>query len=129
MAVSRRAFVKTCALAAGAGIVFPFIANAEEKRRGGKAAEGGRGDMALPFVEPGKEMAAAMNYQEKKSNIKDAALKADRQGVTWDKQMCSNCMLYTKSGDKGGAEVGKCSIFAGKLVKGSAWCASWAKKA
>jgi hypothetical protein len=38
-------------------------------------------------------------------------------------------MLYTKEKGAGAAEVGKCQLFAGQLVKGQAWCTSWAKKA
>ena len=78
----------------------------------------------LPLVVPGKDMAASVNYQNKKSEIKDAKLKADRQGVKWDAQNCSNCMLYTAC--SGG--FGKCAIFAGKKVSDKAWCTTWAKK-
>jgi hypothetical protein len=123
---SRRQFVKTCMVAAGLAVVAPKVL-AEQKRGGGAAKPGS--DLDLPLVEPGKEMAAAMNYQFKKSEIKDAKLKADRQGVKFDDQSCKNCMLYTKVGDKNGEELGKCTIFPNKLVKSTSWCASWTKKA
>lgn len=104
---------------------------AEEKRRskpGGAGAAGG-GDLALPLVEPGKGMAANMNYQHSLAGVKDAAMKVERQGVPFAQQHCNKCMLFTTAGKKGNEEVGKCTLFAGQLVKGEGWCSSWAKKA
>lgn len=38
---------------------------------------------------------------------------------------CSNCALYTPSGDK----AGKCGIFPGELVAAAGWCQAYNKKA
>lgn len=127
---SRRDFFKKVAGIASAVVVAPAVvnglfssvANAEGKRGG--AAGGG-----LPLVEPGKDMAATVNYVHNAKDIKDAKLKTERQGVKFEQQNCAGCMLYTKEGMQGGVEVGKCSIFAGKVVKSTGWCTSWAKKA
>lgn len=124
---SRRQFVQIALAVTGAALLAPAVGNAQEKRRAKPGGAGG--DLALPYVEPGKGMAASVNYQTDHNAVKDAALKADRQGVKFADQKCANCMLYSKVGDKDGGEVGKCTLFAGQLVKGKAWCSSWAKKA
>jgi hypothetical protein len=41
-------------------------------------------------------------------------------------QVCSSCQLYT---GKPADASGPCSLFAGKLVPGNAWCSAWVKKA
>ncbi len=124
---TRRQFVKLALGVSGLALLNPQSAVAQERRRGGGAAAGG--DLALPLVKPGEGMAASVNYQHKHSDVKNAALKVERQGTAWDKQYCNNCMLYTKVGQKDGEEVGKCTLFANQLVKGQGWCASWSKKA
>jgi hypothetical protein len=119
---SRRGFFKTVAAIGGLALLAPLSkVQAEEGRK--------KADGDLPLVEPGKDMAATVNYQHKGADVKDAKLKVDRQGTSFDKQSCSNCMLYAKKGMKDGAEVGACTIFPGKVVKGSGWCTSWNKKA
>lgn len=131
MKTTRRAFFKFGLGWMGAGLVAPsFLSSfalAEERRRpkkpGGEAA-----NAALKLVEPGKGMAASVNYVHKTSDIKDVKHKSDRQGVPFAQQKCQNCMLYTKSGTLDGGEVGKCQLFADGVVKASGWCTSWAKK-
>lgn len=123
---NRRQALKQLAVAAGLAVLAPKAL--AEKRRGSGGGAAGGADANLPLVEPGKGMAASINYVEKHADLKDAKLKTARQGVAWDKQYCNNCMLYTKVGDRGGQEVGKCTLFQGQLVKGKGWCASWAKK-
>ena len=125
---SRRSFVKIVLAATGAALLFPNLVSAQEKRRA-KPGAGGGGDLALPPVEPGKGMAAGVNYQTDHNAVKDAALKVDRGGLKFADQHCSRCLLYTKVGMKDGKEVGKCTLFAGQLVNGNAWCSSFAKKA
>ncbi|MEZ0391011.1 MAG: high-potential iron-sulfur protein [Pseudobdellovibrionaceae bacterium] len=131
---SRRDFVKL-ALGAGGAVLLANSVMAQERRRGGAAPSGtaatgsGGGDLALPLVKPGEGMAASVQYHFKNSDVKDAKLKVDRAGVPFAQQTCSKCMLYTKAGMKDGEEVGKCTLFAGMLVKGGGWCASWSKKA
>jgi hypothetical protein len=134
----RRFFVhmgQMIGLAAIAPALFGSKVFAEERRRarpaeGGAApAAGGGGDLALPMVEPGKGAATAVNYHLKHADVKDAAVKVERSGVPFEKQFCTGCGFYTKVGNKDGGEVGKCQIFPNQLVKGSAWCASWNKKA
>lgn len=137
--MNRRNFFQTVVGLTGLALLTPKAgglftqAFAEEKRRGapsaGTPAAGGGKDLDLPLVEPGKDLAVGVNYALKHSDIKDAKLKVERQGVAFDKQSCSSCGFYAKVGNKAGAEVGKCTIFAGKLVQSTAWCATWNKKA
>ncbi len=120
---SRRMFIKSAVVSIGAVTATAALSSnafAEEKRRPKKS-----GGDALPLVEPGKGMAAGVKYAHTHADIKDASLKADRQGVKWDNQNCANCMLYTKIDDK----LGKCTLFANLAVKNTGWCTSWAKKA
>ena len=111
------------------------VVNAEEKRRSrpaaGAAAGGAAasGPLADPMVDPKDPTAQAMSYVEKKSDLKKAELKVERQGVSFDKQQCSGCGFYKEVGTKDGGKVGTCTIFSGKLVKAEAWCSSWNKKA
>jgi len=126
---NRREFFKKVIIGAGsvaAAAALPETVIAQG-RRGKEAAVAGGSD--LPLVTPGQGMAASVNYQHKGSDIKDAKLKTDRQGVKFTDQKCANCMLYTKHAMQGSEEVGKCQLFANQLVKSTGWCTSWAKKA
>lgn len=129
MTNSRRNFFKVAAVSGLSLLAVSSIAQAEEKRRAKPAAGGGNADLDLPLVEPGKGMAASLNYQHSHADVKDKALKVDRQGLPFEKQLCSGCMLYTAVGKKGKDEVGKCTLFANQLVKANGWCASFSKKA
>ena len=133
---SRRRFFIHVGQMLGLALVAPALftskAMAEERRRArseGGAATSATGGGDLPLVEPGKGPAASMNYVHKHSDIKVDALKAERAGVKFENQFCHNCGFYTKNGTKGGEEVGKCQLFPNQVVKASAWCASWNKKA
>lgn len=129
---TRRTFIKSCVAAAGLVSVVPAIVSAEEKRRGSApaAAGGASEDLKLPLVDPAKDPGAqAIKYQHDKKQIKDASLKAERQGVKWESQSCSNCMLFTEVGKLGKDTVGKCTLIPGKLVKSTGWSTSWTKKA
>ena len=127
---TRRQFIKIAAMSGASLVAMSGLAQAEEKRRAAKPAAGGAaGDAALPFVKVGEGMAASVNYQESHEAVKDKALKVDRQGVKFENQKCSGCMLYTSIGKKDGVEAGKCTLFANMVVKGNSWCASWSKKA
>jgi hypothetical protein len=131
---SRRVFFKKLVSLTGAALLAPHligsIAGAEEKRRAKKDAGGATetGDLAFPFVDPSKDTGAALKYHHKNSEVKDAALKIERNGVPFDKQTCATCMLYTGVGKKGSDEVGKCALFPNHLVKSTGWCMSWQKK-
>ncbi len=133
---SRRHFFKLAVGFSGMALLAPKMVLGEEKRAkkpaaGAKpgAAGAATGDLALPFVEPGKGMAVNLNYVAKASDVKDEKIKVSRQDVPFAKQSCANvkCMLYTSVGKKDGVEAGKCTLFAGQLVKGTAWCSSWTK--
>lgn len=119
--------VQVAGLAALASVV-PSLAQADRRRGGGDAAAGGAKELSFPMVEPGKGAAAAVNYEVDKKKVKKD-LQTDRQGLKFADQHCSNCGFYKKVGTKNGKEVGTCQIFAGSLVEGPAWCASWNKKA
>lgn len=144
--VGRRRFFSSLAQIAGALIVAPTIfksvAHGQEKRRGAKtdaAAGGGAKEMSWPMVEPGKDSAKPLHYHHSHAEAKkDADVnKAEKSGVAWEKQTCNACSFYTKVGTKKvkvdgkeqEVEVGICTIFPQKLVTGSGFCNSWAKKA
>lgn len=119
--MNRRGFFSTVVKIAGAAVVAPTVlssifsssANAQAKRGAAPAAGG-----SMPMVDPNDSVAKAVKY------IEDAKKSADSKGNS-----CVNCGFYTKKEDKNGKEAGICTIFAGKLVYGQAWCASWNKKA
>jgi hypothetical protein len=121
MSQSRRNFIKNAAIA----MLVPMVAQAEQ-RRAKKPSAGS--DTDLPLVVAGQGMAQSLNYATSHDSVKDAALKIERGGVPFEKQFCSGCMLYAGAGKKGADEVGKCTLFAGQLVKANSWC-SWSKKA
>jgi hypothetical protein len=137
---SRRGFFKTLGSLAGLALLAPaqFSNAAEGRKKAEPKKEGGE----LPLVEPGKDMAATVNYVHTNKDIKDAKLKTERQGVAFEQQNCAGCALYmaknkkeeVKGKEKGKEkvdpnEVGTCTLFAGKVVKGTGWCNSWNKKA
>lgn len=90
---------------------------ARRKRKGGDTGGGN-------LVEPGKGMAANVNYQHDKAKITDASLKKAKNGTDYKDQYCSNCVLYAAGKDG----KGKCSLFPGKLVAEKGWCTSWSLK-
>ncbi|WP_413557208.1 high-potential iron-sulfur protein [Bdellovibrio sp. HCB209] len=119
--MNRRGFFKVFATVAGAAIVAPAFlrgtAQAQEKRRGAAPAAGAAGG-AMPMVDPKDTVAKAVKY------VEDHSKAADAKG-----NHCSTCGFYAKKEVRAGKEVGTCTIFAGKLVAGPGWCASWNKKA
>lgn len=125
--LNRRDFFKAAASLAGVTLVAPTVLNtvfgskaaAEERRRKAGPAEGGSAAAgAMPMVDPNDSVAKAVKYTE------DHTKAADSKG-----NKCATCGFYTKKEDRNGKEVGTCTIFAGKLVVGNGWCASWNKKA
>lgn len=128
----RRQFLKESMGVLGATLLVGISAQAEEERRRKKpeaAADAKGGDADLPLVDPATDpMAVSTNYVTKHANMKKADLKTERQGVKFEDQTCAKCMLYTAAGKKGGKEVGKCTLFAGKLVEAGGWCSTWSKK-
>ncbi len=125
----RRQFLKNSIGVLGAITLVGLSAHAEEERRrkkpeGGQAAGGGD-----PLVDPATDpMAKSTNYVAKRDDLKKAELKTDRQGVKFADQGCKGCMLFSAPSKKDGKEVGKCTLFAGKLVEAGGWCSSWSKK-
>lgn len=131
---SRRQFVQKVVAVIGTAYLTGVSQSAlaeEERRRPKKDAGGGAaGDAGLPLVDPANDpMAKSVNYVEKHADLKKPELKTERQGVKFEGQYCKGCQLYTAAGKKGSADVGKCTLFSGKLVKADGWCASWSKKA
>lgn len=74
------------------------------------AAMGYAGSAQAALVTPDDATAKALGYVENSAT---------------DGQNCANCALY----QGGSAPQGGCPIFAGKEVKATGWCKSWAKKA
>lgn len=134
MKLSRRVFFSrvTGALAVGALVKsLPVSVLAQERRRGRPAegkATGAKEELSWPLVDPKAPMAKGVSYVEDKAQIKDAKLKTERQGVTFDKQFCDNCSFYKEVGKKDGKTVGTCTIFAKQIVLDKAWCQTWNKK-
>lgn len=126
--MNRRDFFQRFAVLLGALSITGWgaMASAERKRGGGGAAGG---DSGVKMVDPKSAPAKAVNYVEKRADIKDAKLKTDRQGLSFDKQSCKNCGFYLNPKQHNGSEIGGCQIFAGQHVKAEGWCSSWNKKA
>lgn len=121
--LNRRGFFKTLASVAGLAVVAPTLLNAlfgskasaQERRRGAAPAAAGG---AMPMVDPNDPVAKAVKYVEDHTKAPEA------KG-----NVCTTCGFYAKKETRDGKEVGTCTIFAGKLVVGNGWCASWNKKA
>lgn len=128
--MNRRSFFKAAILTVGAVVGYSAIANAEERRRGAKPASGGAA--AATLVDPKDSAAKGVNYVTKHSDVKDAKLQADRSGVKFKDQKCSNCVFYVKDKETtvSGKKAAPCQMpfAANKVVEADAWCTSWAKK-
>lgn len=126
--MNRRSVVQAFLAFTGLSL-FGVFAGAQQKRqpktKEAAPAEGG----GEKLCKPNDGMAKSINYQHKHSDVKDAKLKVEKQGVPFEKQFCNNCVLYTKVGMQNGAEVGKCAVIPGCVVAGAGWSSSWAKKA
>jgi hypothetical protein len=136
---SRRQFFTQAGQIFGIALIAPSILSstvfAEERRRARPtegAAAGGSADAgaaAKPMVDPKSDQAKGVHFVLKKSDMKDATLKTERNGVAFDKQFCDGCQFYVPAGKKGGGDVGSCQILSGNLVPAKGWCTTWAKKA
>lgn len=128
---SRRDFFKQSFSMLGLATILPLFigktANAEERRKAKAADAGKAGEPEM--VKPGVGMAASVNYVANGKDVKDAKLKTERQGVAFEKQNCSGCMLYKTLKGAGDSEVGSCQLFPNQAVSAKGWCTSWAKKA
>lgn len=106
--MKRRDFFKSVAGVVGAVAVAPVLltslqAKAERKKEAG-----------AEMVDVKDNMAKTVGYVEK-SKVAGKS--------------CANCMLYNKTGENKGKEIGTCAIFPGKHVYADAYCNSYAKKA
>lgn len=96
----------------------PQPAPAEQPRAAPAQTAAPAGSMArLSEDDP---QAKALAYRHEASTVDAAAQPRYQPG-----QVCSNCALYVGEAD---AEWGGCSIFPGKLVKGTGWCNVYAPK-
>lgn len=125
--MNRRSFFSSLLKIAGVAVVAPTALSAlfsnpayAQKKRGAPAAGGGAaaGGGSLPFVDSKDPVSKAVKYAEDFKKVPEA--KGNH---------CSTCSFYTKKETVNGKEAGTCTIFAGKLVHGEAWCSSWNKKA
>lgn len=128
--MNRRTFFQGALATAGLLSLVSSIANSEERRRGGTpAASSG----AATLVDPKDPAAVAVNYVQKNSEVKDAKLKVERNGVKFKDQQCKGCNFYQKDKETtvAGKKAAPCIMpFAnGKSVSSEGWCTSWAKKA
>lgn len=125
--MNRRSFFQTAFFALGAAAVLPSLVKAEERRRGGGAAAA-----APALVDPKSDGAIGVKYVHNNKDVKDPALKIERNGVKFADQKCHSCNFYDKSKETtvGGKKAGGCQMpFAsGKLVSAEGWCTTWAKK-
>ena len=115
---SRRNLLLKAAALIPAGIAVAASSKLLAQAGGAKPAE-------LKLVPETDATAKALKY------VGDATkAKREKRGVTEGKdQTCKNCQLYTKQGEIGGKEVGKCLMIQGGMVTAAGWCGSWAKKA
>ena len=123
--MNRRSFIQQALAVTGALALFPVLAKAEERRRGGGSAA----PAGLALVNPKDSQATALNYAEKHSDVKNKALQVDKAGVKWADQKCANCAFYGKEETINGKKAATCQLFPGKAVVSAGWCTSWAKKA
>jgi hypothetical protein len=98
--VSRRAFLQTLGATAGAAVVL----------RRARAAE-------LPKLDPKDPAAVALGYVEQATQVDRKKHPEFVNGLS-----CANCLqLQGKEGDA----YRPCTLFPGKLVATSGWCAGW----
>ncbi len=107
---NRRRFLKLSAAGLATGPVASFMGANIIVNGVAQAAD-------LPLVEESDPIAIGLKYTH------DAASADTRTDAT---ATCANCQLYT---DPAATESGPCTIFAGKSVKASGWCASWVVRA
>lgn len=133
--MTKREFLSQFALTTGATFLAAKMllnpALAQEKRRGAKAPDAGPAkDTDLPWVEPGKGLAASLAYHHSHAEA-DKDPKTDKKtdkGTAWEKRFCNNCSFYSGVGKKDGKDAGKCTLFNKMLVNAEGICNSWAKK-
>ncbi|KHD87971.1 MAG: high potential iron-sulfur protein (HiPIP) [Bdellovibrio sp. ArHS] len=120
--MNRRGFFSTLIKVTGVAVIAPTVLNSvfssaaqAQKKRGGAAPAAGGG---MPMLDPNDSVAKAVKY------VEDYRKAPEAKG-----NHCATCSFYAKKETKNGKEAGTCTIFAGKLVYGEAWCASWNKKA
>lgn len=125
--MNRRSFFQTALMAIGVAAVLPSLVKAEERRRSGGTAAG-----AATLVDPKDAAAKAVNYAHNNKDVKDKALRIERNGVKFEAQHCKVCAFYdaTKETTVGGKKAGGCQMpfAAGKLVSSEGWCSTWSKK-
>ena len=99
--VARRTFLRST-VAAGAAIPLagiPIVTLAQDK------------------VSEDDPAAAALGYKHDTNAVDSAKFPQHKP-----EQNCSNCRLYSASGEEG---WGNCGIFPGKLVNSNGWCSAW----
>lgn len=128
--MNRRTFFQGALATVGLVTVFSSLAKSEERRRGAAPTAAAAGPV---LVDPKDPAAKAVNYVQNTSEIKDAKLQTERNGVKFKDQHCKNCSFYTKDKEAtvDGKKAAPCMMpFAGgKSVVAEGWCTSWAKKA
>lgn len=119
--MDRRSFFTTLMKVTGVAVVAPAALSAifsspahAQKKRGAAPAAGN----SMPLVDPKDAVAKAVKY------VEDYKKAPEAKG-----NHCITCGFYAAKDPVGGKTAGTCTIFAGKLVLGDAWCASWNKKA
>lgn len=122
--MNRRNFIQQALTLGGALVLFPVLANSEERRRGGGAAV----TASVTLVDPKDPQAVALNYAQAHSEIKNKALQTEKSGVKWADQKCQSCSFYGKESKIDGKAAAPCQLFPGKAVVSTGWCSSWAKK-
>lgn len=78
----------------------------------------------LPALEESDPTASSLGYSQDASKV-DVAKYPKKGEANGAQQKCDSCALYQTANNP---EWGKCTIFAGKLVKNGGWCNSWSPK-
>ena len=121
---SRREFLKAAGI--GAALAVP-AANALSGQLLG--APEARAQAAPVLVKETDPNAVALGYKEDATKV-DVKKYTKRAGADGKTQFCNNCQFYqAKTKDPKTEPVAVCTLFAGKAVKGTGWCNSWAKRA
>jgi len=87
------------------------------------AAAGGMPE-GLPALEETDPTAASLGYNQDNTKV-DVAKYPKKGEANGAQQKCETCALYQSANNP---EWGKCTVFAGKLVKNQGWCNSWSPK-
>jgi hypothetical protein len=114
---NRRDFLKLSGMGLVAGLISTKILT--------HSSHAEAADAVAEPVKASDPLAVSLGYNPNATKV-DAKKWPKRAGPDGAKQFCSNCQFF--QGD-GKSKQAACTIFGGKIVKSTAWCNTWTKKA